>query len=301
MEYSNELYHHGIKGMKWGIRRYQNKDGSLTPAGQKRRAKLESKLEKLTGSKKDTDVAMTNRKKSLNEMTDDEVRAYTNRMQLEKNYRDAERNLAAVTPQKISKGQKFMNTVMNDMIKPALANSGRKALESMMDQAVKKATKGQADGDSIEALTKVRDKLKLKAEIDKYKHPEKYMSEEDKGKAQRLAWEAEDREARKRGYKDAADEIKSKADEEARRKNEARSQQEYDERNRQKDAEQNAYRSAKGRKDTTNDIDWSEYKRPKPGVVDVEPSELIPVDDVPESTRRAGENYVTYLLEERNK
>lgn len=31
-----ELYHHGIKGMKWGVRRYQNKDGSLTPEGQKR-------------------------------------------------------------------------------------------------------------------------------------------------------------------------------------------------------------------------------------------------------------------------
>lgn len=31
-----ELYHHGIKGQRWGIRRYQNKDGSLTAAGQKR-------------------------------------------------------------------------------------------------------------------------------------------------------------------------------------------------------------------------------------------------------------------------
>ena len=31
-----ELYHHGIKGQKWGVRRFQNKDGSLTPAGRKR-------------------------------------------------------------------------------------------------------------------------------------------------------------------------------------------------------------------------------------------------------------------------
>lgn len=31
-----QLYHHGIKGQRWGIRRYQNRDGSLTPAGKKR-------------------------------------------------------------------------------------------------------------------------------------------------------------------------------------------------------------------------------------------------------------------------
>ena len=34
-EYS-ELYHHGIKGQKWGVRRFQNEDGTLTPLGQKR-------------------------------------------------------------------------------------------------------------------------------------------------------------------------------------------------------------------------------------------------------------------------
>ena len=32
----SEMYHHGIKGQKWGVRRFQNKDGSLTPAGKQR-------------------------------------------------------------------------------------------------------------------------------------------------------------------------------------------------------------------------------------------------------------------------
>lgn len=36
LNHESELYHHGILGMHWGIRRYQNKDGSLTPAGRKR-------------------------------------------------------------------------------------------------------------------------------------------------------------------------------------------------------------------------------------------------------------------------
>ena len=41
---NNELYHHGIKNMKWGIRRFQNKDGSLKPAGKKRYDKEVAKL-----------------------------------------------------------------------------------------------------------------------------------------------------------------------------------------------------------------------------------------------------------------
>lgn len=39
----NELYHYGIQGQKWGVRRYQNEDGSLTPEGKKRLAKDYSK------------------------------------------------------------------------------------------------------------------------------------------------------------------------------------------------------------------------------------------------------------------
>lgn len=37
--YSAELYHHGVKGQKWGVRRFQNADGSLTAAGKRREAK----------------------------------------------------------------------------------------------------------------------------------------------------------------------------------------------------------------------------------------------------------------------
>lgn len=36
----NELKHHGVLGMKWGVRRYQNKDGSLTPKGKRRYSKV---------------------------------------------------------------------------------------------------------------------------------------------------------------------------------------------------------------------------------------------------------------------
>lgn len=42
----NSIYHHGVKGMKWGVRRYQNEDGTLTPEGRRKYGKLFDKYKK---------------------------------------------------------------------------------------------------------------------------------------------------------------------------------------------------------------------------------------------------------------
>lgn len=55
-----ELYHYGVKGQKWGVRRYQNKDGSLTPAG-KKRAKQEYKSDNKTAFELGKNATITGR------------------------------------------------------------------------------------------------------------------------------------------------------------------------------------------------------------------------------------------------
>lgn len=85
----DELYHHGIKGMKWGVRRYQNKDGSLTSAGKKRYNQNDWS--------DDAKEASNLKKKSVSQMSNAELRKLTERQQLERNY-------ANLNPSRIKKG-----------------------------------------------------------------------------------------------------------------------------------------------------------------------------------------------------
>lgn len=78
MPSSDELYHHGILGQKWGVRRYQNENGSLTPSGKKRYSTEHIDARELS-------------KKGVSRLTNDELRRFNERMNLERNYRDLER------------------------------------------------------------------------------------------------------------------------------------------------------------------------------------------------------------------
>ena len=139
---SNELYHHGVKGQRWGIRRYQNKDGTLTPAGRKRADKLRNQYLKLTGKKqlrgdKSKQSSQTSEKsKSISEMSDAELQQVINRKRLEQQY-------LQLSPKKVSAGKKFVDKVLL----PAATEAGKKALSSYMEKQFRAALKVPAQND----------------------------------------------------------------------------------------------------------------------------------------------------------
>ena len=118
----SELRHHGIKGQKWGVRRFQNKDGSLTPAGAKRYSAddYKSALDKVNKADKTLkDVkkmrneaeAKTYEKKikyDLSKMSDKDLQQAVNRLNMEERYTQvmAQRH-------RLEQGEDKVNKILN--------------------------------------------------------------------------------------------------------------------------------------------------------------------------------------------
>jgi hypothetical protein len=88
------LSHHGIKGMRWGVRRYRNKDGSLTPAGKKRYDTMSD----------DAKTASDIRTKKVSQMSNSELKKLNERVRLEQEY-------SRLNPNTIQKGWKYVAAV----------------------------------------------------------------------------------------------------------------------------------------------------------------------------------------------
>ena len=118
----NELYHYGILGMKWGVRRFQNKDGTLTSAGKKRRNSDSENVHE--------DYKKAHDNKSVKSMSDTELRNRNNRLQMERQY-------SALT-NKTGKGKKIVQTLISTAGTIAAAEAAYKTYKKMGDNAIDK-------------------------------------------------------------------------------------------------------------------------------------------------------------------
>lgn len=110
---NNELKHFGVLGMKWGVRRYQNPDGSLTDAGRRRLTKKDQKW-----ARKNSDKITKKTKKSVQR----ELNAYSNELLKLPGARNANGKLSAQT---INAYNKKMAELMSQKTSNLKAPSGR--------------------------------------------------------------------------------------------------------------------------------------------------------------------------------
>lgn len=129
---NNELYHYGILGMKWGVRRYQNKDGTLTSKGKTHYRKL--------------------RKDDYKTLSDDELRRKTERLELENRYNQ-------LNPSKTGRGLKNIGEV---------AKSAGKIRGLVDNDKGKKVSKRLTD--TSNSSSRVADKITKSANRKKVSH-----------------------------------------------------------------------------------------------------------------------------------
>ena len=127
----NELYHHGVKGMKWGVR----KTPVRSSGGNTRKRK--SNTLSLFKKKKTTHNASVAKSspaqtKSVKDMSDDELRRKIERVRLEQQYQQ-------LNPPTVSRGQKIAKRVMNHVIVPAAEEAGKQIVKSILTNSANKA------------------------------------------------------------------------------------------------------------------------------------------------------------------
>lgn len=146
---NNYLQHHGILGMKWGVRRYQNKDGSLTAAGRKRVAKLDAEREALTGKKSNSGDPAP-KKRTIHDVPDDELRKMVERRRMENDYLSLTKHIQELTPKQVSKIKKFVHYMGDKVIVPSVTDASKRFATSFLnakgDELLSKLTTKAATG-----------------------------------------------------------------------------------------------------------------------------------------------------------